>query len=252
MRSVGEREFAWLKEFANLRHPREPLYKAFYDNQKVSPDVQMKILRDYLNLVPLLVPEQARLSRPTIRHPDLSPSNILVSDTGEITGLIDWQHTSVLPLFLQAKIPKHFQNWGDEDSENFRAPRLPENFDDLEESEQASALETYRKRQMHYFYVGFTERHNKLHFEAIAEPHLVTVNKLYDTAARPWEGDNTSLKAEIIKLSRRWHDVTPSPRENSYLSTTLHRISLNVSLLTRNSKKLMRRCKRCAIALPQI
>jgi hypothetical protein len=27
-------------------------------------------------------------------------------------------------------------------------------------------------------------------------------NKLFDTAARPWEGDNTSLKAEIIKLSR--------------------------------------------------
>jgi hypothetical protein len=202
MKSVGERELAWLRKFATPRHPREPLYRAFYDNQIVSPDVQMQVLRDYLNLVPLLVPEQAELSKPTIRHPDLSPSNILVSSSGEITGLIDWQHTSVLPLFLQAKLPKHFQNWGDEDSENFRAPRLPENFNDLEESEKISALETYRKRQVHYFYVGYTERHNKPHFQAISNPHLVRMNRLYDTAARPWEGDNTSLKAGIIKISR--------------------------------------------------
>jgi hypothetical protein len=205
MKSVGERELAWLGKFATPQRPREPLYRAFYDNQIVSPDVQMQVLRDYLNLVPGLVPEQAELSNPTIRHPDLSPSNILVSNSGEISGLIDWQHTSVLPLFLQAKIPKHFQNWGDEDSENFRAPRLPENFDDLEESEKIIARETYRKRQVHYFYVGYTERHNKIHFEAISKPHLVMVNKLYNTAARPWEGDNTSLKAEIIKVSRSHH-----------------------------------------------
>jgi hypothetical protein len=216
MRSVGERELAWLEKFARPRHPREPLYRAFYDNREVSPDVQMQVLRDYLNLVPLLVPKQARLSRPTIRHPDLSPSNIFVSDAGEITGLIDWQHTSVLPLFLQAKIPKHFQNWGDEESENFRAPQLPENFDDMEESEQICALETYRKRQMHYFYVGYTDRHNKSHFEAMSKPHLVMVNKLYDIAARPWEGDNTSLQAEIIKLSRCWHDTT-LPHERGIL-----------------------------------
>jgi hypothetical protein len=205
VKSVGERELAWLGRFATPRHPREPLYRAFYDNRIVSPDVQMQVLHDYLNLVPRLAPEQAELANPTIRHPDLSPSNILISSSGEITGLIDWQHTSVLPLFLQAKILKHFQNWGDEDSEDFRAPRLPENIDDLEESEKISALETYRKRQVHYFYVGYTERHNKTHFQAISKPHLVMVNKLYNTAARPWEGDNTSLKAEIIKVSRSHH-----------------------------------------------
>ncbi|KAK5999991.1 hypothetical protein QM012_005079 [Aureobasidium pullulans] len=210
MKSVGHRELAWLEKFGIPRYPREPLYRAFYNYQEVDPQVQMQVLRDYLNIVPLLIPEQAELTKPTIRHPDLSPSNIFVSDSGDITGLIDWQHTSVLPLFLQAKIPKHFQNWGDEDSENFRAPRLPENFDDLQEDEQMSAIETYRRRQMHYFYIGYTERLNKIQFQAISKPHLVMANKLYDTAARPWEGDNTSLKAEIIKLSRGWLGKTSS------------------------------------------
>lgn len=62
---------------------------------------------------------------------------------------------------------------------------------ELAKSEQISVLETYRKRQIHYFYVEYTERHNKTHFEAIGKPHLVMVNKLYDTAARLWEGDTT-------------------------------------------------------------
>jgi hypothetical protein len=56
MKSVGERELAWLEKFASPRHPREPLYRAFYDDREVRPDVQMQVLRDYLNLVPLLVP----------------------------------------------------------------------------------------------------------------------------------------------------------------------------------------------------
>lgn len=83
-----------------------------------------------------MVPQADELNIPTIRHPDLSPTNIFVSDTGEITGVIDWEHTVILPIFLQAKIPKHFQNNGDEDSENFRQPRAPSNFDTLTESEK--------------------------------------------------------------------------------------------------------------------
>lgn len=215
MRSVGERELAWLESFAKPRFPREPLYKAFYGQQKVDPEVQKQSLRDFLTVVPFVVPEQAKLSEPTVRHPDLSPNNIFVSNSGDITGLIDWQHTSVLPLFLQAKIPKHFQNWGDEDSENLRPPRLPEKFDDLPASEKDVELETYRRRQLHYFYVGYTRRNNETHFRAISKPDLVMTNKLFDTAARPWEGDNTSLKAEIIKASKYWSD-TKSFHEGRY------------------------------------
>jgi len=32
--------------------------------REVSPDVQMQVLRDYLNLVPLLMPEQADFTKP--------------------------------------------------------------------------------------------------------------------------------------------------------------------------------------------
>lgn len=205
---MGDRELAWLERFGKPRLPREPFHRSFYGFREVDPDVQKQSLRDYLKISPMMVPAQDELRKPTIRHPDLSPNNIFVSSSGEITSLIDWQHTSVLPLFLQAKVPKHFQNWGDDDSENFRPPRLPENFDNLTPTEQDAEQEVYRRRQVHYFYVGYTNRLNEKHFNAIGKPHLVMTDKLFETAGRPWEGDNVSLKAEIINVLKQWPTIS--------------------------------------------
>lgn len=210
MRSVGERELAWLEKFGRFRYPREPLYRAFYSHQQVDPEVQKRSLRDYLKVAPLVIPEQSDFNMPTIRHPDLSPNNIFISNSGNITGLIDWQHTSILPLFLQAKIPKHFQNWGDDESESMQPPRLPDNFDSMAADEKEAELEIYRRRQTHYFYMGYTSRNNETHFNAIGKPRLIMTNRLFDTAARPWEGDNASLKAELIRAIRHWPEMRSS------------------------------------------
>ena len=170
----------------------------------------MDHLLNYLKLAAYLVPNSLELNSPTIRHPDLSPSNIFVSESGDITGIIDWQHATVLPIFLQAKIPKYFQNYGDEDSERFKPPRLPLNFDTLSDSKKEHEIELYRRRQVHYFYVGFTDLHNKPHFHAMGKHNLVLRNRLYDTACRPWEGDNTSLQAELIYTLEQWPEITCS------------------------------------------
>ncbi|KFY50732.1 hypothetical protein V496_09207 [Pseudogymnoascus sp. VKM F-4515 (FW-2607)] len=111
------------------------------------PQVQIKHLVDYLKVAPHLVPSGEELNAPTIRHPDLSPSNIFISEDGNITGIIDWQHTAVLPIFLQAKIPKNFQNYGDDDSENFRRSKLAEGIDVMSESDKKVEMELYRRRQ---------------------------------------------------------------------------------------------------------
>lgn len=55
----------------------------------VDPQVQQTSLDDYLSVVPHLAPQQAELNLPTMRHPDLSPSNIFINDSNEITGIID-------------------------------------------------------------------------------------------------------------------------------------------------------------------
>lgn len=171
--------------------------------------MQIGHLSNYLKLAPYLVPKTTELNAPTIRHPDLSPSNIFVSESGEITGVIDWQHATILPIFLQAKIPKHFQNYGDEDSESFKPPKLTPYFDTLPDSAKEEEMEIYRRRQVHFFYVGFTDRLNKPHFCAMGKHNLILRNRLYDTACRPWEGDNTSLQAELIYTLEQWSEIVP-------------------------------------------
>lgn len=210
MCSVGERELEWLARFGSPRFPRQGQYREFYNNKMVHPKEHASSLRSYLKMAPLVVPDDESLSRPTIRHPDLSPNNVFVSDDGAITCMIDWQHTAIHPLFIQAKVPKHFQNYGDEESENLRPPVLPEDFESLTPEAKSEQEELYRRRQLHYFYVGHTSRNNEQHFRAMSKHDLIIRNKLFEAAGRPWEGDNTSLKAELIHACRQWPKIARS------------------------------------------
>ena len=71
------------------------------DYQLSDPSEHIESLESYLKIAPALLPSNEFL-QPVLRHPDLQPNNIFVSDDLDIVGLIDWQHAAVLPLFLAA------------------------------------------------------------------------------------------------------------------------------------------------------
>ncbi|KAJ9400232.1 hypothetical protein DTO282F9_3002 [Paecilomyces variotii] len=208
--AVGERELCWTKNYAKPRLPYERLYREIYHFSKVSPDTHMRNLSDYLKLVPFLgFGAGTALHRPVMRHPDFQPNNILVSDSNEIVGLIDWQHSSILPLGLAAGIPKYFQNYGDPESEELRKPQLdlPPNFESLSHSEQASIRETLRKRLVHFSYAAFTGRLNEEHYDAIFDNSVILRQRLFKSAGTPWEGDSVTLRADIIRAIRSWQNL---------------------------------------------
>ena len=200
LRAPAERERAWLIQHGTPRFPREPLNREVYENKEVHPNLQIEALSDYLEIVPKLVPEDRRLHRPILRHPDLSPSNIFISNEGTVTGLIDWQHSAILPLYLHTRVPEHFQNWGDQGSERFESPSLPTDYESMTQPERDVEDEKFRRRQLHYFYLGFTGLYNKQHSKALQSPFVTEANKLFELAGHPWEGDNASLKAGIIHV----------------------------------------------------
>jgi len=78
-------------------------------------------------------------------------------------------------------------------------------------------MELYRRRQVHYFYLGYTSSRNKPHFHAMGKHNLILRNQLYDTASRPWEGDTTSLQAELIRVANHWSEIV-SPQDNPPIS----------------------------------
>lgn len=208
--AVGERELHWLRKYGKPRYPHLGYQRSFYDYKLVEPEQQMGFLQDYLALAAGVIPSSDEARAPVIRHPDLSPSNIFVDDSGEVTAVIDWQRTVILPLWIHAKIPAHFQNWGDEDSEAFKPPKLAENFDTLDSDAKDSEMERFRRRQLHFFYAGHTSKINRTHFTALSDPVMIERSKLYDVASRPWEGDNTSLQAQIISILDNWETIAPA------------------------------------------
>lgn len=173
----------------------------------MGPETHIKMLRDYLRVAQFIVPTNEEMNRSTIRHSDLSPNNIFVSDMGEITGIIDWQHCVALPLFSQAKIPAHFQNFGDEDSENFRPPQIAPDFDSLSDDDKKIEEEVYRRRQLHFFYLGATSHNNPHHYNALRFDPRAYRMKLFAKARSPWEGDNVSLKAALISTVANWSKI---------------------------------------------
>lgn len=209
MAAAGARkEPAYLRKFGRPLHPFQRLYREDLD-YKVSPSESPHSLETYLQAVPYLLPtDDGSLTRPILRHPDLETNNVLISDDLNTTGLIDWQHSTSLPLFLQCGIPNAFRNYGDSVSEDLIPPKLPPNFDELSEQEQSEQVSVLRERQLHYFYVAATDLLNPQHYNALAHNSSAIRRKTWNHTSLPWEGDNITLKADLVALQQKWTRVT--------------------------------------------
>jgi hypothetical protein len=78
----------------------------------------------------------------------------------------------------------------------------------MSDADQAQALEQYRRRQLHYFYFVATYKYNKPYFDALCLDSTILKQKLQQYASAPWEGDNITLKAELIRAVKNWPALT--------------------------------------------
>lgn len=90
---------------------------------------------------------------------------MFISDDLNITGLIDWRHSTSLPLFLQCSVSNSFQNNGDSVLDDLIPPKLQPNFDELSEQEHSEQISLLRKRQLHCFYVVGIGSDGRVSFE---------------------------------------------------------------------------------------
>ena len=208
LESAARKELSWIKLHGRPRYPFERAYRETFNYEKTDPRDHVKSLQDYTRLTPHLVPSQERLHWPIIRHPDLQPNNIFMSEDCNITGLIDWQHSVVLPTFLATGIPDTFQNYSDTGSLTFSPPKKPD-FDGIDdEDERAAKLEEYRRRHVHFHYLGFTKELNDLHWQALQEDASLLRRRTYEDAGSPWEGLNSPLKTDIVRIIQNWPIVS--------------------------------------------
>ena len=209
---AAHKELAYLEQLGQPLLPFRRERRDGYRYQEQSPSAHIENLKRYLLIASSLVPRDPTLGRFCIRHPDLQQSNIVVrrsSDSGwQVVSLLDWQHASILPPFLLAGVPQRLQNHDDPVSQSMTPPSLPENFDNLEETERTAAEEVYRRRLIHYHYVTNTEEYNKPHYDDLTDPMCVLRSRLFHHASNPWEGETLELKVALIRATERWETLT--------------------------------------------
>ena len=207
----ADKELAYLEQFGRPLLPFQRIRREGYQYQKQPPSNHIENLDRYL-IAPSLIPRNLALSQFHIRHPDPQPSNIIISRSPDsklhVVGLIDWQHTPILPLFLLAGIPERLQNYDDPISQSMTRPLLPENFGDLDKTHQSREEELYRRRLVHFHYVKNTEEYNELHYVALADPMDGLRRRLFGHASEPWEGETLALKVALIDATERWEMFT--------------------------------------------
>ncbi|WPG99073.1 kinase-like protein [Acrodontium crateriforme] len=206
--SGAKKEMAYLQAFGRQLYPFQRIRREVFACPKQSPSPHLETLDKYLQVAPSLMSKNnPNLLLPSIRHLDLNPGNIFVSKDFEITSLIDWQHCSILPLFLQCGIPKYLENYKDPVCQSLDLPQLPSKFEELNAEEQAKEIELLRKRQFHYFYVTAKASHNKAHLDALTYEFSAARRKVYEQSGNSWEGDNITLKFSLIHLVQNWEQV---------------------------------------------
>lgn len=118
-------------------------------------------------------PVLSQSAQPTLWHSDLHMGNILLrlARTQKIVSLIDFQSLSVLPLFLQAQWPvflKPPQNY----TKGLVQPKLPGDFDELDEEGKAAALQEWSQSKLAKAYEVATVLENGVAHNAMNIPRV--------------------------------------------------------------------------------
>lgn len=107
----AKKEIKYLERFGRPLLPMDRMRRETFNLEKQLPSVHLDSLQKYIQIAKHLIPQGDQgLLRPVLRHADHRPGNIFVSDKFEITSLIDWQNSTILPLFLHSGVPNDVDN----------------------------------------------------------------------------------------------------------------------------------------------
>ncbi|BCR96680.1 phosphotransferase family protein [Aspergillus luchuensis] len=151
--AIAEKEIATAK--AGIRYLLMP-EGLFHGPRQYQPSISKKLpaLENYLKVAPHVMPENQATHASVIWHGDLHSQNIFVNpeEPSQILGIIDWQSSSVHPLFMQVGRPAFLDYNGPVPKDLGKIP-LPSNIDQMDADEQRKGRELQRAQTLHNLYL---------------------------------------------------------------------------------------------------
>ncbi|KAJ5781584.1 uncharacterized protein N7518_010067 [Penicillium psychrosexuale] len=179
--AIGKNEIQWA-----ISHARPRMNYHRSTECPETPDDYIALLKDYMALVPFLVPTTSEQPN-RISHPDLHLDNIFVDpETYRITSIIDWQQTAVSPAFLQCCHPQMLE---------LSASPCP----DQQIQEEKMLLE-------HYYDV--TKTNDSIRRQLLDDPlHKLKIDPI-SLVPRCWDREDLfTLRNFLIKIVARWAEL---------------------------------------------
>ncbi|RDB28207.1 Altered inheritance of mitochondria protein 9, mitochondrial [Hypsizygus marmoreus] len=182
--------------------------------QEDVPEIQ-NLLDRCIAAAPYLVPTDPELRKPTILHPDLSGSNIIVAGEDDIKNrvIIDWQGTIVAPFFMECMIPPviTYRHGVIPIPDDGSCPELPSNIDSLPADEQECLRIHYSLAGKQWVFVKHMSRIDPKFGLAWSLPHWHIMCELIQHICRCWANGPVELRQDLIGLEDCWSEFSSSP-----------------------------------------
>ncbi|PLB54903.1 hypothetical protein P170DRAFT_398674 [Aspergillus steynii IBT 23096] len=191
------------REMSIIQHHAKPQPRQVFllpTNHNIHPSEHISLLSQFLQLAPHLSPS-GTYSAPTLRHPDLSLSNILLAPgSTKIISIIDWQDTVISPRFMQSGYPA-FCEHDSSQPQSLQIPSLPDDFDQMSIEQQRECIAAFRLEEANLYYTAATGIHNEQHMELLKLPHLGMRQYLLRQTGYPWDADLINLRAALVGVT---------------------------------------------------
>ncbi|KAI0340144.1 hypothetical protein BDW22DRAFT_1360672 [Trametopsis cervina] len=198
-------EQEWLRTYAK---PYSPPFDRWTND---TPQDHIDLLEQLCVLMPYVVPPD--ISHSVLWHTDLHLANLFVEATpqAELSAIIDWQSTSVAPLFMQASVPK-FLLYKGEDVIIDPGPvgpvlRIP--IEDSPPEERPRLEKELKMARRCKIYQLSMERDSLWHYAVHLYPFIDHVRGTTLRAARSWYEGAEYVRDCVYQIGFAWEEIAP-------------------------------------------
>ncbi|KAK0105179.1 hypothetical protein ONS95_004424 [Cadophora gregata] len=204
-RAINEKSYVEKHAMPRLNYARSSI-------ELEQPEEMLGLLDKYLKLTPAMLPPATpdHIDAATLWHPDLHLDNLLIdASTLQIASVIDWQATLATPFYYQCGVPKMVCHREPVSLDLSTFPKLPDNFNDLDEDGKKYAQNMHKSEHLHQYYLRITKRDNPKHWTALQLQNDVRVQPIR-IVQQVWD-DNTVffLRRALLRIMANWESLCP-------------------------------------------